>query len=112
MNENLEYCCKCGEATGKAGIGDGSLYDENTEEGPYCEICYEAIADKKEEPIMETKMCYNCNHQHICIVFLSLVGTSDQPISKLLADVCKRYALNEKPKPTEIPGPGTSGPHL
>ena len=42
-----EYCCECGDKTGRAGRGDDSLYiDDN---GPYCEDCYEAemTADTK-----------------------------------------------------------------
>lgn len=34
----LEYCFKCGEATGKAGAGDDSLYSDS--DGPFCEDCY------------------------------------------------------------------------
>ncbi|KKK71737.1 hypothetical protein LCGC14_2910970, partial [marine sediment metagenome] len=34
-----EYCCECGEPTGKAGAGDGSLYTDDGE-GPYCEECW------------------------------------------------------------------------
>lgn len=36
---SLEYCCECDEATGNAGIHDGSLYlDDGT--GPYCGPCF------------------------------------------------------------------------
>ena len=31
----LEECCKCNCATGKAGAGDGSLYCEDCEDGPF-----------------------------------------------------------------------------
>ena len=35
----LEHCCECGEATGRAGIGEDSLYYEDGR-GPYCQDCY------------------------------------------------------------------------
>lgn len=35
----LEYCCECGEATGHAGAGDGSLYTEDS--GPFCDECWD-----------------------------------------------------------------------
>lgn len=36
-----EHCCECGDATGRAGRGEDSLYrDDDT--GPYCEACYHA----------------------------------------------------------------------
>ena len=38
----LEYCFKCGEATGKAGAGDDSIFDDNGE-GPYCWGCWKEI---------------------------------------------------------------------
>lgn len=34
-----EYCSICDERTGKAGPGDGSLYDDDCG-GPYCQRCY------------------------------------------------------------------------
>ena len=34
-----EVCTNCGDYTGKAGPGDGSLYTDEGE-GPYCEACY------------------------------------------------------------------------
>lgn len=34
-----EYCCECGELTGRAGRGEDSLYDED--QGPYCPECWE-----------------------------------------------------------------------
>jgi hypothetical protein len=36
----LEECVKCGDPTGKAGPGDGSLYCERDDKGPYCDECY------------------------------------------------------------------------
>jgi hypothetical protein len=33
-----EYCCKCGEATGRAGADEDSLYTKY--DGPFCETCY------------------------------------------------------------------------
>jgi hypothetical protein len=38
--QRLEECVKCGDYTGKAGPGDGSLYCERDDKGPYCEGCY------------------------------------------------------------------------
>ena len=43
-----EHCCACGQATGNAGIGDGSLYADDGE-GPYCWECYPA-KEKDEMP--------------------------------------------------------------
>lgn len=41
----LEYCCECGEPTGRAGRGEGSLYVDDA--GSFCEICHkEAEADE------------------------------------------------------------------
>ena len=34
----LEYCCLCGQPTGKAGPGEDSLYDHR--DGPYCAECF------------------------------------------------------------------------
>lgn len=34
-----EICCECDESTGRAGIGDDSLYTE-IEVGPYCWECF------------------------------------------------------------------------
>jgi len=36
----LELCYLCDEPTGKAGAGDGSIYDDNGT-GPFCEQCWE-----------------------------------------------------------------------
>jgi hypothetical protein len=38
--QKIEECVKCGDPTGKAGPGDGSLYCERDDKGPYCEECY------------------------------------------------------------------------
>ena len=35
----LEYCCDCGQPTGRAGRGEDSLYTEN-DEGPFCWECF------------------------------------------------------------------------
>jgi len=35
----LEYCCECGEATGRAGRGEDSLFTDDGE-GPYCAECW------------------------------------------------------------------------
>ena len=36
----LEYCFCCGEPTGHAGAGDGSIYCE-CDAGPLCDECWE-----------------------------------------------------------------------
>ena len=38
----LEYCCDCGDATGRAGRGDDSLYTDDGE-GPYCAECWDNL---------------------------------------------------------------------
>lgn len=35
----LEYCCECGEPTGRAGKGEDSLYADSGE-GPFCCECF------------------------------------------------------------------------
>lgn len=35
-----ERCFICDAATGKAGAGDGSIYDDCRGDGPYCEDCF------------------------------------------------------------------------
>jgi len=35
-----EICIACGEATGRAGRGDDSLYCETCDKGPYCLECH------------------------------------------------------------------------
>ena len=35
----FEYCCKCGEPTGRAGQGEDSLYT-NEGKGPFCYECW------------------------------------------------------------------------
>lgn len=42
-----EYCCKCGDKTGKAGAGDDSLYTEH--DGPFCEDCFPDAKPKQEQ---------------------------------------------------------------
>lgn len=37
----LEYCVCCGEATGRAGIGEDSLYCDACDRGPFCPACWE-----------------------------------------------------------------------
>lgn len=41
----LEYCCECGQPTGNAGYGDGSLYTDD-EEGPFCAVCFETTKNE------------------------------------------------------------------
>lgn len=42
---SLEYCIECDEATGDAGIGEGSLYVNGY--GPLCPGCYEDNVDEE-----------------------------------------------------------------
>jgi hypothetical protein len=46
--EKYEYCCKCDEATGRAGAGDDSLYTEH--DGPFCEACYPEATSPAAQP--------------------------------------------------------------
>ena len=41
----LEYCCECGQPTGRAGAGDDSLFSEEDGSGPYCEECWAAMLE-------------------------------------------------------------------
>lgn len=41
----LEYCFKCGAATGRAGQYDDSIYDDDGE-GPYCEECWDEMESR------------------------------------------------------------------
>ena len=43
---STETCVACGEATGKAGAGEHSLYTDEGE-GPYCEECFPKELDKE-----------------------------------------------------------------
>jgi hypothetical protein len=38
---SYEYCCVCGNPTGKAGKGDASHYCEECCDGPFCDVCFE-----------------------------------------------------------------------
>ena len=40
-NRPYELCCVCGEATGRAGKAEDSLYID--EDGPFCEECYDDV---------------------------------------------------------------------
>ena len=42
MTREMRYeeCAICGDRTGKAGQGDGSLFCETCEKGPLCEECH------------------------------------------------------------------------
>jgi hypothetical protein len=44
--ERIERCLFCGDATGKAGVGDGSLYVGTV--GPFCEHCYDETGVEQE----------------------------------------------------------------
>ncbi len=59
----LEYCAKCGDATGQAGRADGSLYLGDL--GPYCRDCYflEAVG---------TNTCPECQQADSLIVIRAL----------------------------------------
>ena len=37
----LERCCVCDDPTGRAGRGEGSLYCETCDAGPFCPDCFE-----------------------------------------------------------------------
>ena len=37
----LEYCCECNRATGRAGRADDSLFDDETDDGPFCRECWD-----------------------------------------------------------------------
>ena len=43
----LELCCNCQKATGKAGAGDDSLYCRGCGEGPFCEYCYDVHEEER-----------------------------------------------------------------
>lgn len=38
----LEYCCECGDATGRAGRADDSMFTEEGY-GPYCKECLDNL---------------------------------------------------------------------
>ena len=45
----FEYCCQCGDATGRAVAGADSLYTEH--DGPFCDGCFpECECDAPERP--------------------------------------------------------------
>ena len=46
MRVRLERCSVCDMPTGRAGLGDDSLYFDETD-GPYCLECYENAAARK-----------------------------------------------------------------
>ena len=50
----LEYCFVCGQSTGNAGQGDGSLYCE-CDKGPFCDECWNNhhSADTKVADLLE-----------------------------------------------------------
>jgi len=52
MRRRLEYCCDCGEPTGRAGRGDDSIYVEvdGQEIGPLCEECLADYEQQQELP--------------------------------------------------------------
>lgn len=41
-----EYCCLCGELTGRTGEGNDSLYLIDGS-GPYCQDCYDMLLDEE-----------------------------------------------------------------
>jgi hypothetical protein len=42
MASNLRYeeCAVCGDATGRAGRGDDSIYCDDCDDGPFCLDCW------------------------------------------------------------------------
>jgi hypothetical protein len=52
MSLPLEYCFLCDQPTGRAGIGEDSLYDDFGH-GPFCESCWdenEKLLAESEQP--------------------------------------------------------------
>ena len=47
VHRSIEYCCECGEPTGKAGRGEDSMFIED--DGPYCEECYELTLEQSRQ---------------------------------------------------------------
>ena len=43
-----EHCAECGEPTGRAGIGEDSLYTEEGD-GPFCEECWGNIIEENSQ---------------------------------------------------------------
>ena len=45
--QRTEYCCQCGDLTGRAGRGEDSIYvtilSTDQEVGPLCESCYDKL---------------------------------------------------------------------
>lgn len=41
----LEYCCECGQPTGRAGRGEDSLFTED-DDGPFCWKCWPEKEDE------------------------------------------------------------------
>jgi len=41
MDGKLEECCICCDPTGNAGRGDGSIYCDVCDSGPFCSDCAE-----------------------------------------------------------------------
>ena len=87
----LEYCFICGEPTGRAGQGDGSLYCE-CDRGPFCEECWEKhhasdakVADLLEalEEIAEGKGAYSLDKlTHAKNVIENLTTIAKQAMAK------------------------------
>lgn len=48
MDRPLEYCIECEAPTGRAGVGEDSLYAENGD-GPFCEDCYALLTNEQKE---------------------------------------------------------------
>ena len=46
--KKYEYCCQCGEATGRA--GEDSMYTEHA--GPFCEDCYPEATPPAAQPAL------------------------------------------------------------
>ena len=63
----LEYCWECGEPTGKAGRGDGSIYINypDKEVGPLCNECRNNHWECEEcgEGVYSHNVTYECRHE-------------------------------------------------
>lgn len=58
--KRYEHCHLCDASTGRAGAGDGSLYDDMGS-GPYCDDCWDARhADVDSEGKIKLKPCPLC----------------------------------------------------
>jgi hypothetical protein len=47
-----ETCCSCGDATGRAGVGEDSLFVEGAI-GPFCEECWNILEAEKRQAVQD-----------------------------------------------------------